>query len=250
MRDAGDGMDMGVRPRLRFRRTAAVAVLVCALAACTTARDPPTQATAPLQPNAYAAVPERTVATTAATDYRIGPLDVLEVSVFQVPDLDKTVQVTASGQIALPLIGAVTAAGRTVAELQDDIAAKLGAKYLQSPQVSVFVKDAESQRVTVEGAVKNPGIYPTAGDATLLRVVALAGGLDRVANEHGVIVFRQIAGKRHAAVFDYAAIRAGRSNDPAIDGGDVVVVDQSGLKATMRGVRESVGVMGLFVPFL
>lgn len=184
------------------------------------------------------------------SDYRIGALDMLEISVFQVPDLDKTVQVSSSGQIELPLIGAVTAVGKTVEQLQADIAAKLGAKYLQSPQVSVFVKDALSQRITIEGAVNKPGIYPTSGQTTLLQAIALAGGLDRVADERGVVVFRQVAGKRSAAVFDFAAIRAGRSDDPVVHGGDVVVVDQSGLKATMRNIRESVGVLGLFVPLL
>jgi polysaccharide export outer membrane protein len=223
------------------------------LCGCTTANDPVdginVAATQPATETAFAdpAVPGPSL---TQSDYRIGPRDVLEVSVFQVPDLDRTVQVGSGGQIVLPLIGAVTAADRTVAELQDDIAAKLGAKYLQSPQVSVFVKDALSQQVTVEGAVNKPGIYPTGGNATLLQVIALAGGLNRVADGRGVVVFRQVNGKRNAAVFDFAAVQAGRDDDPAVYGGDVVVVDQSGLKATMRNIRESVGVLGLFVPLI
>ena len=185
-----------------------------------------------------------------AGDYRISPLDVLDVSVFQVPDLTKTVQVSSGGEITLALIGAVMAAGRTAPELEKDIAAKLGAKYLQSPQVSVFVKEYTSQRVTVEGAVAKPGIYPMTGKTTLLQTIALAGGLDRVADPRGIVIFREIEGERKAAKFDLPAIRAGNAEDPIVAGGDVVVVDQSGAKTALREVRESLGIFGLFAPLL
>ncbi len=183
-------------------------------------------------------------------DYRISAMDVLDISVFQVPDLSKTVQVSASGQINLPLIGTVMAGGKTTAEIERDVAAKLGENYLQSPQVSVFVKEFTSQRITVDGAVLKPGIYATSGSTTLIQAIALAGGLDRIADPRGIIVFRQQNGKRMAAGFDLSAIRAGKRDDPTIQGGDVIVVDQSGVKAALRDVRESVGMMGLFTPFL
>jgi polysaccharide biosynthesis/export protein len=185
-----------------------------------------------------------------ANDYRIAPLDVLEISVFQVPDLSKTTPVSSSGYISMPLIGEVAAADKTVAELEADISAKLAADYLQSPNVSVFVQEAVSQRVTIEGAVNKPGIYPTAGSTTLLQVVALAGGLDRVADNRGIVVFRNVGGKRQAAKFDFKAIRAGTADDPPILGGDVVVVDESGTKTALRNVRESISLFGLFVPFI
>jgi polysaccharide biosynthesis/export protein len=185
-----------------------------------------------------------------ANDYRIAPLDVLEISVFQVPDLSKTTPVSSSGYISMPLIGDVAAADKTVAELEADISAKLAADYLQSPDVSVFVQEAVSQRVTIEGAVNKPGIYPTAGSTTLLQVVALAGGLDRVADNRGIVVFRNFGGKRQAAKFDFKAIRAGTADDPPILGGDVVVVDESGTKTALRTVRESISLFGLFVPFI
>jgi polysaccharide export outer membrane protein len=188
--------------------------------------------------------------TVSEGDYRVSPMDVLDISVFQVPDLSKTVQVSASGQINLPLIGTVAVSQKTTAEVEREIAAKLGENYLQSPQVSVYVKEYTSQRITVDGAVLKPGIYPMNGSTTLIQAVALAGGLDRVADPHGIVVFRQQNGKRLAAVFDLTAIRAGKNDDPTIQGGDVVVVDQSGIKAALRGVRESVGMMGLFTPFL
>lgn len=189
-------------------------------------------------------------AASDGVDYHIAPLDMLEVTVFQVPDLSKTVQVSTSGKVTLPLIGAVAASGKTTGQLEDEIATLLGAKYLQSPDVSVFVKDAVSQRITVEGAVNKPGVYPTTGPTTLMQVIALAGGLDRIADTKGIVVFRKVDGKRQAAIFDYKAIRAGTIDDPVIAGGDVVVVDESGMKSTLRNVRESIGVFGLFMPLL
>jgi polysaccharide export outer membrane protein len=183
-------------------------------------------------------------------EYRIAPQDVLDITVFRVPELSKTVPVSAAGLISLPLIGEVQAAGQSPAELESVIAAKLQADFIQSPDVTVFVKDAVSQRVTVEGAVNNPGIYPTDGTTTLLQVVALAGGLDRIADSRGIVVFRNVEGQRQAAKFDYKAIRAGTADDPPIVGGDVVVIDESGAKAAMRDIRESISLFGLFMPFI
>ena len=85
-------------------------------------------------------------------EYRIGPSDLLTVTVFQVEDLTRDVRVNNAGQVSLPLIGAVDAAGRTVNELETLIASRYGARYLQNPQVSVFVKEFSSQRVTVGGS--------------------------------------------------------------------------------------------------
>jgi polysaccharide export outer membrane protein len=184
------------------------------------------------------------------SDYRIGPLDLLEVSVFQVPDLNKTVQVSSSGMIVLPLVGSIAARGNTVDQLRADIAAKLGAKYLQNPQVSVFVKEAQSQRITIEGAVNKPGIYMTSGRTTLLQGIALAGGLTEIADEKGVVVFRQVGSERRAAKFDFEAIHAGTASDPVLQGGDIVAVDQSGMKATLRVLRATVPVFGVFSPLL
>jgi polysaccharide export outer membrane protein len=185
-----------------------------------------------------------------ADDYKIAPLDILDISVFQVPDLTKTVQVSSSGQISLPLIGTVQASGKSPAELERQLGSVLGAKYLQSPQVSVFVKEYTSQKVTVEGSVNKPGIYPMSGKTTLLRAIALAGGLDRVADPRGIVVFREVDGKRQAAKFDLPAIRSGSADDPVIAGGDVVVVDEHGGKTALRGIRESLGIFGLFSPIL
>ena len=160
--------------------------------------------------------------------YRIGPLDVLDVSVFQAPDLSKTVEVAEDGTIDLPLLGATPAAGKTPYELQRELSSKLGAKYLQNPQVTVSVKEFNSSRVTVSGAVKSPGVFPAKGE-TLLQYVTKAGGLDDTANSI-VLVLRQSGGKRSSAKFNVADIQAGRADDPIIESGDVLVANTSPLK--------------------
>jgi polysaccharide biosynthesis/export protein len=182
-------------------------------------------------------------------DYRIASKDVLEVTVFRVPDLSATVTVNPAGYIQLPLSGQIQAGGKTVGELRAIIVARLK-EYLQAPDVRIVVKDAASQRVTLEGAVNKPGVYPTDSGTTLMQVIATAGGLKREADTRGIVVFRNVEGKRQAAKFDYGAITSGRADDPAIVSGDVIVVDESGVKAALRVVRESMGIFGLFSPFL
>src|SRR5688572_30176178 len=140
--------------------------------------------------------------STADSEYRIGPLDLLKISVFKVPDLDRTVKVTAQGQITFPLIGAVQVGGKTVPEVEEHLAAVLGATYLESPQVSVFVEEAASQRVTVDGAVEDPGSVDLNGPTTLLQAIAEAGGLAQGANGREILVFRTLGDQRTIAKFD------------------------------------------------
>lgn len=183
---------------------------------------------------------------TGVSDYRVGPLDLIEISVFQIPDLSRTVRVNSMGQISLPLIGTLQAGGLTIQQLEKSIAAKLEAKYLQNPQVTAFVKEFTSQRVTLEGAVERPGIYPLTGRTTLLQTIAMGGGVNNLANLQGVVVFRQIQGKKMGAVFDLKAIRAGNAEDPLIYGDDIIVVDQSGSKTALRRFIEAMPILNVF----
>ena len=163
--------------------------------------------------------------------YKIGPADVLDISVFKVPELARTVLVDDVGTINLPLLGDVPAAGRTTRELERDLAKQLGAKYLQSPQVTVAIKEYNSQRVTVEGAVKTPGVHALKGKTSLLQLVAMSGGLDSATSDSTVVIFRHTDGKRYAAKFDFGAIKKGEAQDPPILPGDVVVANSSALKS-------------------
>jgi len=167
--------------------------------------------------------------------YKIGPQDVLDISVFKAPELARQVQVADAGTINLPLVGEVKAAGRTAQEIERDLAAKLSVKHLKSPQVTVYVKEFNSQRVTVEGAVRKPGVYPLRGRTTLMQSLALAQGLDPTSDTSNVIIFRQVDGKRYAAKFDIDQIRAGKTEDPVILQGDMVVANASAMKAAWEG---------------
>jgi polysaccharide biosynthesis/export protein len=179
-------------------------------------------------------------------DYKISPLDVIEVSVFGVKDLDRTVQVSSTGMISLPLIKQVQAGGKTQAQLEREIAAKLEAGYLQSPQVSVFVKEYNSQRITVDGAVKKPGIFPTTGKVSLLQVIALAEGLNEVADTSGILLFRTVNDKRQVARFDLKQVRSGKMADPILQAGDIVMVDESSTRTTLRDIKDVMPLSGLF----
>lgn len=181
--------------------------------------------------------------------YRLNPSDVIEVHVFQVEELSRTAPISSDGTISLPLIGSVQAAGRTTDELADEIARKLGEDYLQQPQVSVFVEDYRSQRVTVDGAVNSPGVYEITPGSGLVQSIALAGGVERVGDTGGVMVFRMVDGERHAAAFDLAAIRRGEEPDPTIRGGDVIVVDESAAGVAWRTIREASGVATRWRPW-
>jgi polysaccharide export outer membrane protein len=177
--------------------------------------------------------------------YKIGATDVLEFSVFKVPELSRTVQVSDTGTVNLPLVGEVVAAGRTARELEQSLAKELGAKYLQKPQVSIYVKEYNSQRVTIEGAVKKPGVYPVRGDLTLLQLVATAQGFEQN-SDYTVVVFRQKDGKRSAARFDVEEIRAGRAQDPLLLSGDVVVAGSSAIKETFNNILKALPIAGVF----
>jgi polysaccharide export outer membrane protein len=181
-----------------------------------------------------------------ATDYRIGAQDLLEISVFGVDELKHQARVNSNGLINAPLVGSVMAGGRTVPELERELAVKYADGYLQNPQVSIFVKEYTSQRVTLEGAVKKPGIYPLTGKTTLLQAVAMAEGLDEFADLEGVVLFRNVNGERKAAAFDLAAVRRGEMADPQVYGDDIIVIERSGSKSAFREFLRTVPALGLF----
>ena len=233
----------------RFLRLNALLVLLLALAACASGGGGKiaNTSTEPLPP------PDTTSSSGAyqgASDYRIGAQDLLGISVFGVEELNKDVRVNSNGQISLPLIGAVMAGGKSIPELEAELAKKYAAGFLQNPQVTVFVKEFTSQRITLEGALNKPGIYPITGRTSLLQAIALAGGVDdKVADLGGIVVMRHVNGKRMAAVYDLRQVRRGVVDDPQMYGDDIIVVEQSGSKTAFRRFIESMPVLGIFTMF-
>jgi len=189
-------------------------------------------------------------ATPGNSAYKIGPLDVLDVSVFQVPDLTRSVQVADTGIIRLPLVGEVQAAGKTAHQVETELTRRLGAKYLQSPQVTVFVKEYNSQRFTVEGSVRQTGVFPLKGQTTLMAALAQANDIDNNTASGVIVIFRTIDGKRSAARFDFDAIEKGNAQDPELQPGDVIVVDTSPAKEALNSVLHVSPIAGTAATFV
>lgn len=199
---------------------------------------------------AYSLIPAETPKTqTAVGDYKIGPLDTVDISVYGEPDLSaKALQVDAAGQIALPLVGTVDAKGKSAAELSADLEKILGARYLKDPQVTVTVAASVSQKVSIEGEVTEPGVYPMTGPTTLLGVIAMAKGETDIATLQQVVIFRTIKGERMGAVFDVASIRRGQAPDPVMQGNDMVVVGYSAAKRFWKNVISAAPMFSIFRP--
>lgn len=182
--------------------------------------------------------------------YRVGPGDKLQLRVFQVEDLSfEEIVVDTAGQIQLPLIGSVQAAGMTPAELSSDVANRLGAQYLRDPQVAFTVVESAGAKVTVDGSVRKPGVFKLQGRTTLLQAVAMAEGPTGVANVRHVAVFRTVEGRRMVAAFDLSLIRNGSAVDPEILGDDLIVVDTSRLAQRVRDVVQAIPALGVFAYF-
>ncbi len=122
-------------------------------------------------------------------DYQIGPEDLLQISVLEAPDLDRTVRVSDDGEISLPLLGVVQAAGLTSHGLEAVLENLLRHTYMKNPHVSVFVKEMRSHPVSVFGAVEKPGVFQIREAKTLIEVLSMAAGLATDAGDT-VIVMR------------------------------------------------------------
>lgn len=194
------------------------------------------------QPNAITALPVTAV-------QRLGPQDLVAVTVFRAPEVSGEQRVDDGGNVTIPLIGRVAAGGLTPDELARSIQSRLGARYYVRPNVTVLLKEAPLQRITVDGSVGSPGIYPIVGPMTLVQAVALAKGTTEDANVHRAVVFRTINGQRMAAAFDLDAIRSGQADDPPIYRSDVVVVDGNRTRRALRDILQSIPLLALFRPF-
>jgi polysaccharide export outer membrane protein len=158
----------------------------------------------------------------------VGPFDTLAIDVFAIPELDKReYQVDTGGRISFPLAGSIEVSGKTPTEIEKDIEARLRARFVRDPQVTVNLREAVSQRITVDGQVREPGLYPVVGRMTLMRAVATAKGLTDYAKQSDIVVFRTVEGRQMAALYNLKAIRRGAYADPEVFANDVVMVGES-----------------------
>lgn len=190
-------------------------------------------------------------AAAAPEDYRINPIDELRIDVFGETELSlKELPVAPSGNIIMPLVGSIKAEGRTTAELTQIISTSLN-HYLRHPQVAVNVTKFASQKVTVEGEVKMPGVFDTPAPITLLDAIAMGQGLDEVSKESEILVFRRQGGQQYVARFDLGMIQAGAATNPTVLPGDVVIVGYSEGRRIFKNVITVLpAAVGIFIALI
>ena len=158
-------------------------------------------------------------------DYKIGPQDVLTITVWKEPDVSREVPVRPDGKISLPLLNDVDAAGLTPMQLASSLTESLK-KFISSPQVTVIVKEINSRRVYVIGEVVRAGTFPLLPKMTVLQIVSSCGGFTQFANPKKIYVLRTKDGKQTKIPFNYKEVVSGKNPEQNIElqPGDTVVV--------------------------
>ncbi|HET9400041.1 MAG TPA: polysaccharide biosynthesis/export family protein [Candidatus Acidoferrales bacterium] len=182
--------------------------------------EPPKQDAKPQAP-ATAAKP---VAATTDPNYQIGADDMLDVSVWNEPQISRSVPVRPDGKISLPLLEDIQAAGLTPTQLGDHITEGLK-KTMKDPQVTVIVTAVNSRRYYVTGEVQRAGTYPLIPDMSALQALASAGGFTVFANRSKIYILRRDEnGKQQRIPFDYDKVVKGKSQDVPLKAGDTIVI--------------------------
>jgi polysaccharide export outer membrane protein len=183
--------------------------------------------------------------TPTADDYRLGPEDVIEVRVFELDQLNRTVRVSGDGKIELPLVGSIDVSGATPNKVATQIADRLRDRYVQNPQVSIFITEFKSQKVSLLGAVANPASYPLSGQRRLLQLLAEAGSLGAEAG-NTLYVFRQTEDGRSARLtvpLNELLLQGDPRWNVLLRAGDVISVPpEQAIAVTVLGAVNSPGV--------
>ena len=157
---------------------------------------------------------------------RFGVDDTFEVRVYAEAELSGSYRVASDGTIDFPLVGRLAVAGLRSGEIQQLLVEKLRQGYLQNPQVTVTVKDRNSQKITVFGQVSKPGPVGYYPNMTSVDAIASAGGFTAIASKNSVNLRREVSGKVETHIFPVADITEGRSQNVMVLPGDVLVVDE------------------------
>jgi polysaccharide export outer membrane protein len=164
-----------------------------------------------------------TNAPTANPNYVIGPQDVLDISVWKEEQLTKTVPVRPDGKISMPLLNDVQAAGLTPTQLAAQITESLK-KFVTDPQVTIIVREINSQRVYMLGEVARAGAYPLLPNMTVLQALSSAGGFTQFANVKKIYVLRVENGKQQKFPFNYKHALESPDENILLKAGDTIVV--------------------------
>lgn len=227
-----------------MRRASVVGTALFILAACASTPDPVigpsvTQPRADLGQGEYSYQRPNT--------YLLRPSDLISVVVFREPDFTlEAVKIGVEGNVSLPMLGSIPAAGMTSKQFEQDVTRRLAAAGLKSPMVSVNVAEYASHLVTVEGAVDSPGVYAFQPGARLSSAIALARGPRRSANTQQVAVFREGPQGIMVAKFDYQQMSQGTMLDPVLQPGDRVVMGTDGLSVFWEDMLKALPAFGVF----
>lgn len=179
--------------------------------------------------------------------YLLRPTDKISVSVYREPDLSvDTLRIGVEGNVSLPMLGSIPAAGLTAKQFEQDLTRRFAALGLKSPLVSVNITDFASHLVTVEGSVEKPGVYSFQPGARLSSAIALASGPKRTAKTEQVAVFRESPDGIMIAKFDYGAVSRGTMLDPVLQPGDRVVIGTDGLTVFWEDLLKALPAFGVF----
>lgn len=186
-----------------------------------------------------------------AENYSIGIADSLDIKVFRSEELSAQVQVDSEGNISLPLIGSIPAMGLSKSELERRIEDALRQRYMHNPKVTIFVKDFSSQKITVDGWVEKPGVYPVvAGQVSVLQAVAMAGGAQEFGDLGNIALLRKMGNQTKSYRLDVNAIRNGKMRDPFVRNNDVIIINRSDSRYWLRETASTIGsVFGIVRPF-
>ncbi|HPC46458.1 MAG TPA: polysaccharide biosynthesis/export family protein [Deltaproteobacteria bacterium] len=155
--------------------------------------------------------------------YIIGPSDLLEISVWGEQNLSRQVTVRNDGFISLPLVGDMAVAGKTTAQVKDDLEKGL-ARYIKDPRCAVIVVEQRSKRFYVQGQVARPGQYTLDQTLTLTQVISVAGGFTQWADENDIVILRGEGDARQRIIVDFTRIAKGKAQDIPIMPGDTIIV--------------------------
>jgi polysaccharide export outer membrane protein len=179
--------------------------------------------------------------------YLLRPADQISVTVFREPDFSlENVKIGVEGNVSLPMLGSIQAAGLTAKQFEQDVTRRLAAAGVKGPMVSVNIAEYASHLVTVEGAVGTPGVYTFQPGARLSSAIALARGPSRTANTQQVAVFRESPEGIMVAKFDYRQISQGTMLDPVLQPGDRVFVGTDGLAVFWEDLLKALPAFGVF----
>ena len=165
------------------------------------------------------------IAQNTQSGYRLGPGDLLEISVWKEEGLEKQVLVRPDGGITFPLVGELKAGGKTVTQLQDALIKGIK-RFIPDPVITVSVLQINSNKIYVVGKVARPGEFVGSRYLDVMQALSMAGGLNAYASSNNIKILRRVKGKETAIPFEYDTVAAGNELEQNIilKGGDVVVV--------------------------